>query len=82
MKKPAVPVTDHCVIRYMQRVMGLDIEAVRQKIAEAVGPAVRAGAIGLTKDGFNYRISDGAVITVMPAGSAQLTRADNRGGDE
>ena len=71
MKKPAVPVTDHCVIRYMQRVMGLDIEAVRRKIAEDLAPAVRLGAVGLTKDGFNYRISDGAVITVMPAGSGQ-----------
>ena len=71
MKKPAVPVTDHCVIRYMERVMGLDIEGVRRKIADDLAPAVRIGAVGLTKDGFNYRIADGAVITVMPAGSVQ-----------
>lgn len=57
MKKPAVPVTDHCVIRYMERVMGLDIECVRRKIADDLAPAVRMGAVGLTK---------GALTTAYP----------------
>ena len=81
MKKPAVPVTDHCVIRYMERVMGLDIEGVRHKIADDLAPAVRMGAVGLTKDGFNYRISNGAVVTVMPAGSGQRRISGDGGGE-
>lgn len=65
MKKPPVHVTDHAVLRYMERVMGLDIEAVRVAIAAKVAPAVLAGACGLKSDGFNYRFAGGQVVTIL-----------------
>lgn len=65
--RPAVPVTDHAVLRYLERVQGWDIEAVRREIAAIAAPAVRMGACGITRDGWSFRISDGTVITVLDA---------------
>lgn len=36
-----IVVTDHAIVRYLERVDGLDVEAVRQKIAEMGRRAVR-----------------------------------------
>ncbi len=60
-KHPRIAVTDHAVIRYMERVLGLDIEPVRAAIADVAGPAVRTGATAIITDGFRYVVRDGAV---------------------
>ncbi|MGS4945179.1 hypothetical protein ACVDG3_06845 [Meridianimarinicoccus sp. RP-17] len=57
-------VTDHAVLRYMERVMGYDIEAVRALIATQVETAVAVGACGLKKDGFTFRLEGENVVTV------------------
>lgn len=66
MKKPIVHVTDHAVLRYLERVVGFDIEAIRREIGKKVD-AVRAetGARGVISDGFVYRIEGDRVVTVM-----------------
>ena len=70
MKHPAIHVTDHAVLRYLERVQGWDIEEVRAHIAKRVEPAVRCGASGIQIEGFSYKLSyrDAvvAVTTIMP----------------
>lgn len=66
MKKPLHPVTDHAVIRYLERVEGMDIETIRRRIGRKVDRAVELGAMGAVVDGVVYRLRDGVVITVAP----------------
>jgi hypothetical protein len=66
MKRAPVHVTDHAVLRYLERLHGLDVEAVRAKIATTVWRAVLAGASGVRHDGLIYRLQDGVVVTVAP----------------
>jgi hypothetical protein len=62
-KLPAV--TDHAVLRYLERVKGFDIEAVRSEIATIC--ALAGGAKSLLRDGVRYELgTDGKVITVAP----------------
>lgn len=68
-------VTDHAVLRYMERVQGLDVEAVRRHIAGLCGPATAAGASTVYQEGVRFEISrTGAVVTVTPARGACRTR--------
>ena len=64
MKKPRV--TDHAVLRYIERVGGFDVDAVRRHIANVCAQAVAAGATTLKHDGVRFTFSSDAVTTVMP----------------
>lgn len=66
MKKSRHPVTDHAVIRYLERVEGIDIETIRRRIGRVADVGLTAGAAGVISDGFIYRIEAGVVVTVMP----------------
>lgn len=67
MPKPdPVRVSDHAVLRYMERAMGLDIETVRQHIADTCAGAAAVGAVCVRSEGFRFEISGNAVITVRP----------------
>lgn len=63
-KKPEHVVTDHAVIRYLERVYGVDIQAVRRRIAATTHVARTFGAGGCQADGVRYVIQDGTVITI------------------
>ncbi|MGC9368688.1 MAG: hypothetical protein ACP5DX_04015 [Paracoccaceae bacterium] len=65
MKKPRHPVTDHAVVRYLERIEGMDIEALRRKIGRQVDRAVNMGACAVVIDGYQYRIVEGTVVTVV-----------------
>lgn len=43
-------ITDHAVLRYLERRHGLDVEAVRAHLAGMTVTAVRLGAIAVTVD--------------------------------
>jgi hypothetical protein len=74
MKKPLTPVSDHAVLRYLERVLGLDVEAVRREIGHKVDLAQdHPGACGVVVAGFSYKIRDGVVTTVL-----QVNRPDPR----
>ena len=62
-----VRVTDHAVLRWLERVHGIDVEFFRNEIVKIAGPAAAVGASGLTRDGFSYVIRAGAVVTVKRA---------------
>lgn len=66
MKKPNVPVTDHAVIRYLERVQGFDVEAVRREIRRKVSLVLEhPTATGILIDGFRYVLAQGAVISII-----------------
>lgn len=60
-------VSDHAVLRFLQRVQGIDIEKVREHIATTCAPAIAACATTLKADGAQYCFRNGAVITVRRA---------------
>lgn len=63
---PAIPsITDHAVVRYLERVKGIDVEAVRSEIAEIVGRGVQLGAQSVLLDGMRYRLEGNYVVTVV-----------------
>ena len=61
MKRPAV--TDHAVIRYLERARGMDIDRVRAEIAELCRRGLDQGACGVKVEGLEFRIEDGVVVT-------------------
>lgn len=65
MKKSRISVSDHAVLRYLERVEGMDIERVRREIGARVDHAAGLGACGIIIDGFSYKIDGGVVTTVL-----------------
>ncbi|MFB9148735.1 hypothetical protein [Roseovarius ramblicola] len=66
MKKPLHHVTDHALIRYLERVEGVDIEAIRREIGRVADRGIEAGANAVISGGFIFVISGPTVITVRP----------------
>lgn len=67
MKKPVVIVSDHALVRYIERVLGIDVETLRREIGRRVDRGAELGACGVVLDGFVYKLQDGTVTTVMVA---------------
>lgn len=69
---PRLIVTDHAVLRYLERVGGFEIEALRRDIAARLQPAADLGARAVVLDGHSFLIDrreDGPVlVTVLPVG--------------
>lgn len=58
-------VTDHAVLRYLERVYGVDIRALKRRIAKATCEGRKAGAGTQISEGVHYRLSrTGRVLTV------------------
>ena len=65
-----IHVSDHALLRYIERVQGISLEDLRQKIAEIVIVPAKAGASTVTVDGFTYcfverRSGDVVVTTIL-----------------
>jgi hypothetical protein len=68
MKKPRHRVSDHAVLRYMQRVQGFDVEALRRRIGRIVDRHPdHVTASGIVSGGFVYKLQGGVVATIIPA---------------
>lgn len=79
MKKPKAFVTDHAALRYLERVLGFDVEELKRQMARAVDRAVAAGAGSVVLGGWRYVLKDDAagrpaVVTVEPATDPQNRR--------
>lgn len=63
-------ITDHAVLRYLERVKGIDVEAVKREMdTPSLRAAVGIGASGLRlSNGAKLVIDGGSVVTVLPAG--------------
>jgi hypothetical protein len=62
------PVSDHAVLRYLERAKGFDLEKVRQHIASLCAAPVKAGANCVRVEGVKFEITDGRVVTCTPGG--------------
>lgn len=83
MKRARTHVSDHAVVRYLERVEGRDIAALKQEIARRVDYAAQMGATSIVVEGFRYVFSgmdSGApvVATVRPRNSATPIRRSGR----
>lgn len=66
-----VHVTDHALVRFLERAGGLDIEALRTSLGASLARAGRAakaigaGEFAVKADGLVYVIERGVVVTVL-----------------
>ena len=65
MSKPP-PVSDHAVLRYAERICGLDVEGLRERIWKQARSAAGMGAQKTTVNGITFVIAKGVVVTVLP----------------
>lgn len=62
-----LPVSDHAVLRYLQRVAGVDIDAIRSRIHDHTHQALASGASGIVSNGITYKFARGKVVSVWIA---------------
>lgn len=67
-----VRVSDHALVRWLERVGGIDMDYFRDHIASVVQDAAEAGATKITIDGFIYAVThngtkDHVLTTVLEA---------------
>lgn len=67
MKKPADPVSDHAVLRYLEVTEGLDVAAIRARIGRTVEIGLEHEASGVRADGLVFTLRQGFVVDVFPA---------------
>lgn len=68
-------VTDHAVLRYLERVYGVDIRSLRLRIERVTAEARGQGANAVISDGVKYRFSrSGRVVTIVGCDSAVTNR--------
>ena len=63
--KEPVRVTDHAVLRYLERAMGLNVEVVREHILQICSGPAAFGAVSVRTEGIKFEIAGGAVVTVV-----------------
>lgn len=66
MKRLPIPVTDHAVLRWLERVEGLDIETLRAAIGRSGAVGAAFGARIVVVSGGKLVVVDGKVVTVLP----------------
>jgi len=57
-------VSDHAVLRFLERCHGLDVEAIRAEMRSVVKNGVRLGASAVICDGVKFVLRDETVVTV------------------
>jgi len=64
---PPIEISDHAVLRYLERAYGMDIEAVKTEMIHAVEPAIAFGASVVIAHGVKLVIREGKyVVTALP----------------
>ena len=63
---PEPRVSDHALLRYVERVIGVDTEALRAEIlTDGVRAALKSGATGVTINGVKFIAKDGVIVTTL-----------------
>lgn len=68
-EREPVRVSDHAILRYLERAMGLNIQVVREHIIEVCDAAAAIGAVCVRTEGLRFEIANNAVTTVVPDGA-------------
>lgn len=65
MKKPRHTVSDHALLRYMERAMQLDVEALRRELGHRIDQATGdlTGMNAVIVDGVRFALGDNDVVT-------------------
>lgn len=66
MKREPVRISDHAILRYLERAMEFNIEAVRQHITGICDGPAAIGAVCVRAEGLRFQIVNNAVTTVGP----------------
>jgi hypothetical protein len=64
--KDPIRVSDHAILRYLERAMNLNIEIVRGHIAHLCAAPAAYGAVCVRAEGLRFELSGGVVTTVTP----------------
>lgn len=72
MKNPIVHVTDHAVLRYLERAHGVDVEGLRKRIGRTVDNGVNLGANGVKFCGLSYVLAGRTVVTIAKVDRRKL----------
>lgn len=64
--KIPLTVSDHAVLRYLERAMDLNVEVVREHILALCSAPAAFGAVCVRADGVRFEICNGRVATVTP----------------
>lgn len=85
-RKRHVEVSDHAVLRWLERVEGVDVKALRRRISRAARNAAEHGAGGVRVEGVDFRISyhedDNAVVTTTNSKHTRPHLAQPRNGPQ
>lgn len=77
--KSRVFLTDHAVIRYLERRYKFDLEAIRSEIlTDAFHNAITFGASSVRANGGRFIIDNGTVITFLPASKSTGKKQKHR----
>ncbi|MFB2553359.1 hypothetical protein [Ensifer soli] len=60
-----IHVTDHAVLRYLERAHGLDVEFFRRHISGLAASGVIHGAVGVQIEGVKLVLRGATVVTVL-----------------
>lgn len=89
MKKPRAHVTDHALLRHLERVQGIDIEAMRRELGHKVDAAIEAGATSTVSDGIRYVLVEERLVSCVQVkhvplrdGRKRRRKARDEEGDE
>ncbi len=72
MKKPLAYVTDHALLRHLERVQGIDIEAIRLELGHLVDKVIEAGAKATVSEGMRYVLIEDRLVSCVPVKSIPL----------
>lgn len=71
-------VTDHALVRYLERAMGIDLTTARWAIQHAVREAAQAGASSVRVHGLTYMLQGNAVTTIIDAPARNMAPNSTR----
>ena len=61
-----VRITDHALLRYVERIFRIDVDAVRREIlTDGVAKCIELGASTITVNGVQFRVKDRSIVTVI-----------------
>lgn len=70
-----IRISDHAVLRYLERHYNLDIEKIKNEILpEKIRKLVEAGAIRFTVNGISFRMDGETVVTGVKPSTARLKK--------
>lgn len=66
-----IHITDHAMLRYLERVQGIDIEELRNSLSQkatrayAAAESIGGGEYAIKVDGFRMRVQSDHVVTIV-----------------